>query len=160
MKRNSTLFLQVVIVLFGLGVFALMLWMPTQEGVNANATFSQIYFDDPLLAFVYLGSIPFYVSLFQAVKVLSYVGNNHIFSQPAVNAVQLIKHCAFLLASAIVAVDAFILTNAHPDDDPAGALMLGMIATALSVVVGIAAAVIQKTLQKAVDLKSENDLTV
>lgn len=42
-KRGSTLFLQMVIILFGIGALAFLLWEPTVEGVNAGATFSQIY---------------------------------------------------------------------------------------------------------------------
>ncbi|MDP3794880.1 MAG: DUF2975 domain-containing protein, partial [Candidatus Sungbacteria bacterium] len=74
MKRSSTIFLQIVIVLIGIGVLALMLWEPHLEGRNVNATFFEIYFKDPFLAYVYLGSIPFFVGLYQAFKVLGYVG--------------------------------------------------------------------------------------
>jgi hypothetical protein len=38
--------------------------------------------------------------------------------------------------------------------------MLGFIATFISVVIGTATAVFERTLQNAVDIKSENDLTV
>ena len=43
MKRSSTIFLQVVIVLIGIGALALMLWEPHIEGRNAHATFFQIH---------------------------------------------------------------------------------------------------------------------
>ena len=38
MKRGSTIFLQAVIVLIGVGALALMLWEPHIEGRNVNAT--------------------------------------------------------------------------------------------------------------------------
>ena len=38
MKRSSTIFLQVVIVLIGIGALALLLWEPHIEGRNAHAT--------------------------------------------------------------------------------------------------------------------------
>jgi hypothetical protein len=38
MKRSSTIFLQVVIVLIGIGALAVMLWEPHIEGRNAHAT--------------------------------------------------------------------------------------------------------------------------
>ena len=50
MKRGSTIFLQVLILLFGVGVFALLLWEPQVEGRNVHATQFEIYFKDPFLA--------------------------------------------------------------------------------------------------------------
>jgi len=161
MKKSPTIFLQVVIVLIGIGVFALMLWEPRLEGRNMHATLFEIYFKDPFLACVYIGSIPFFVALYQAVKVLGYVGQNKVFLQPAVNALRTIKYCALITASAIVAVDAYLMIAARTsNDDPAGAVMLGLVATLASVVIATAAAVFERILQNAVDIKSENDLTV
>ena len=37
MKKGSTIFLQVIIVLIGIGALAFMLWEPHVEGVNAHA---------------------------------------------------------------------------------------------------------------------------
>jgi cytochrome bd-type quinol oxidase subunit 2 len=162
MKKSSTLFLQIAIVLVGIAVLAFMLIMPHHEGVNANATsLREIYFDDPFLAYVYLGSIPFFFGLFQAIKLLGFVNKNKVFSQDAIDGLRKIKYCAFITAGAIIAAGIFLRIAAfYHDDDPAGALMLGMIATFASVVVGTAAALFERVLQKAVDMKSENDLTV
>lgn len=161
MKRSSTIFLQIVLALIGLGVLSLMLWGPNLEGRNAHATLFEVYFNDPFLAVVYLGSIPFFVALYQAIKVLGYARQNKVFSQPAVNALRTIKYCAFLLAGAIVAVDVYLMIAARRSgEDAAGAVMLGVIATFISVVIGTAAVTFEKILQNAVAIKSENDLTV
>jgi hypothetical protein len=160
MKKSSTIFLQVVIVLIGIGILTFLLWEPHLEGRNKNATVFEIYFKDPFLAYVYLASIPFFMGLYQAVKLLGYARQNQVFSQAAVKALRTIKYCAFITAGAIVAAITFIRINAHPDDDPAGFVMLGMIATFGSIVIGTAAAVFERVLQNAVDLKAENDLTV
>lgn len=161
------MFLQIVILLIGLGALAFLLMMPRLEGVNAGVTtLYQIYFDDPFLIFVYAGSIPFFVALYQAFKVFGYVGQNKTFSEAAVGALRKIKYCAFITAGAIIAVDAFLMihTRLYPEvgavDGPEGAVMLGLIATFISVVIGTAAAILERTLQNAVELKSENDLTV
>ena len=63
MKRSSTIFLQVVVVLIGIGALAIMLWEPHIEGRNAHATLFEIYFKDPFLAYAYIGSIPFWRSI-------------------------------------------------------------------------------------------------
>ena len=70
MKRSSTIFLQIVIVLIGIGALALLLWEPHLEGVNKHATLFEMYFKDSFLAYVYVASIPFFVALYQAFKVL------------------------------------------------------------------------------------------
>ncbi|MEX1997817.1 MAG: DUF2975 domain-containing protein [Candidatus Andersenbacteria bacterium] len=161
MKRSSTTFLQVVIITLGIGVLAALLVEPHFEGRNANATPFEIYFKDPFLAYVYLGSIPFFVGLYQGIKVLGYVGQNKVFSQAAVNALRTIKYCAFITAGAIVAADAYLMIAARSNgEDAAGAVMLGIIATFASIVIATAAAVFERVLQNAVDIKSENDLTV
>jgi hypothetical protein len=159
MKRSSTIFLQVVIVLIGIGAIALLLWEPQIEGRNAHATLFQIYFNDPFLALVYIGSIPFFVALYQAFKVLGYAGQNKIFSQAAVKALRIIKYCALAIIGFVVVEEVFIMLN-HGSDDPAGGVFVGILITFGSVVIATAAAVFQKLLQNAVDIKSENDLTV
>lgn len=159
-RRSSTIFLQAVLVLVGMGVLAAMLWEPLTEGRNVHATLFQVYFHDPFLAYAYAASIAFFVALYQGFKILAYAGQNKTLSQAVVNALRTIKYCAFITAGAIVAADAYLMLAARGKDDPAGAVMLGIVATFAAVVIGTAAAVLERVLQNAVDIKSENDLTV
>ena len=158
MKRSSAAFLQTVVVLIGIGALALMLWEPHIEGRNKHATPFQIYFKDPFLAYAYVASIPFFVALYQAFKVLGYAGQNKVFSQEAVNAVRTIKYCALAIIG-FVAVSVLFMISADRDDRPAG-LFMRILITFPSIVVAAAAAMFERVLQNAVDLKSENDLTV
>ena len=157
-KRSSTIFLQVVIVLIGIGALALMLWEPHIEGRNAHATTFQIYFNDPFLAYAYIASIPFFVALYQAFKVLGYVRENKTFSQATVKALGTIKYCAIAIIG-IVAVGVVFIMFGDREDRPAGVFMRILI-TFPSIVVATAAAMFERILQNAVDIKSENDLTV
>jgi hypothetical protein len=158
MKRSSTVFLQVVIVLIGIGALALLLWEPHVEGVNKHATVFEIYFKDSFLAYVYIGSIPFFAALYQAFKVLGYAKQNKIFSQAAVKALRTIKYCAIAIIG-FVAVSVIFMMFSDPDDRPAGVFMRILI-TFPSIVVATAAAMFERILQNAVEIKSENDLTV
>jgi hypothetical protein len=158
MKRSSTVFLQIVVVLLGIGALALLLWEPHVEGVNANAAFFEVYLD-PFIALVYLGSIPFFVGVYQAFKVLGYAGRNRVFSPAAVEALRTIRYCAMTVIGFVVLEEIFILLN-HGSDDAAGGVFMGLLITFGSVVVATAAAVFERVLQSAVDIKSENDLTV
>jgi hypothetical protein len=158
MKRSSTIFLQIVIVLIGIGALALMLWEPHIEGRNAHATLFEIYFKDPFLAYAYIASIPFFIALYQAFKVLEFVRQNKTFSQATVKALRTIKCCAIAIIG-FVAVSVIFMMFAENEDRPAGVFMRILIAFP-SIVIATAAAMFQQVLQNAVDIKSENDLTV
>ena len=162
MKKRSlvvpTIFLQAVIVLIGIGALALMLWEPQIEGRNAHATLFEIYFKDPLLAYAYLASIPFFIALYTAFRLLEYVRQNKTFSQATVKALRTIKYCAIAIIG-FVAVSVIFIMFADKDDRPAGLFMRILIAFP-SIVIATAAAMFERILQNAVDIKSENDLTV
>ena len=158
MKRSSTIFLQIVIVFIGLGALAFMLWEPQIEGRNAHSTLFEIYFKDPFLAYVYIASVPFFVALYQAFKVLGYAGQNKVFSQAAVNALRTIKYCAIAILG-FVAVSVVFMPFSDPDDRPPGVVMRIVIAFG-AIVVATAAVTFERIFQNAVDIKSENDLTV
>ena len=158
MKRSSTIFLQIVIVLIGIGALALLLWEPNIEGRNAHATLFQVYFNDPFLAYAYIGAIPFFVAVYQAFKVLGYVGQNKVFSPATVKALRTIKYCAVAIIGFVAGAEIFIMLS--NSDDRAGGVFMGLLITFGSTVMATAAAVFERILQSAVDIKSENDLTV
>ena len=157
MKRSS-IFLQAVIVLIGIGAVALMLWEPHLEGRNAHSTFFEIYFNDPFLAYAYIASIPFFMALYQAIKVLGYSRQNKVFSQAAVKALRTIKYCAISIIGFAVGGEIFIMLSTS--DDRAGGVFMGILIIFGSVVIAAAAAMFERILQNAVDIKSDNDLTV
>ena len=160
MKRGSTIFLQVVIVLIGVGVFALLLWEPQVEGRNVNATQFEIYFKDPFLAYIYLAFVPFFVALYQGFKILGYARRNEIFSQRSVRALRIIKYCALTTATFILGAEAYLSIFIHGKDDIAGGVMMGAFIILVSAIIATTAAVFERRLQNAVEIKSENDLTV
>ena len=159
MRRSATIFLQIVVVVLGIGALAWMLWEPHLEGRNVHATLFQIYFNDPFLAWAYTASISFFVGLYQAFKLLGYIGQNKVFSPRSVRALRTIKYCAKIIVGFIVAAEAYLFI-VRPGDDIAGGVFMGLLIIFVSGVIAIAAAVFEKTLQSAVDIKSENDLTV
>jgi len=158
MKKGSTIFLQVVIVFIGIASLVLMLWEPHLEGRNLHATLFEIYFKDPFLAYAYIGSLPFFVVLYQAFKVLGYARLNKVFSPEAVNALRTIKYCAICIIGFVVVGEIFIVSR--DSDDRAGGVFMGVLIAFGSVVIVTAAAVFERLLQNAVDIKAENDLTV
>ncbi|QHS52560.1 DUF2975 domain-containing protein [Edaphobacter sp. 12200R-103] len=160
MKRSSSVFLQIVIVLIGMGALALLLWEPHLEGRNAHATLFQIYFKDPFLAYAYIGSIAFFIALYQAFKLLGYAGRGEVFTQRSVKALRTIKHCAMTLVGFLAGAEAYFFLVQRSKEDIAGGVMMGLLLIFVSVIAGTMALVLEETLQSAVALKSENDLTI
>src|SRR6266498_5169232 len=159
MKRGSTIFLQVVIALLGVGVLALLLWEPQVEGRNVNATLFEIYFKDPFLAYIYLAFVSFFVGLYQAFKILG-ARRNEIFFQRSVRAFRIIKYCALTTAIFILGAEAYLFIFMRGKDDIAGGVMMGVFIILVSAIIATAAAVFERILQNAVEIKPENDLTV
>ena len=159
MKKSSTVFLQVVIMLIGIVALAIMIRFPLTEGRAINLDLFSIY-SDPFIIYGYAASIAFFVALYQAFKLLGYIGQNKVFSLSSVKTLRTIKYCAITLSISIVMAILYIGTSHNKDDDPAGAIAMGILTTFISIVIATAAAVFEKTLQSAVDIKSENDLTV
>lgn len=158
LKRGSTVFLKVVLLLIAIGMLVGMIRFPQTEGRATNLDLISIY-SDPLIIYGYIASIPFFIGLYQAFKLLGYVDTNNIFSQLAVKAVRNIKYCAIAIGGFIILGILYIRLFVN-GDDPAGPTALGIFTTFASIVIATAAAIFERLLQSAVDIKSENDLTV
>jgi|SRR5678816_4179071 hypothetical protein len=159
MKRISTVFLQTVIVLIGIGALAILLWFPLTEGRAANLDLFHIYFD-PFILYGYATSVAFFVALYKTFKLLGYIGQNKVFSSNSVKTLKSIKYCAIVLGVLIVLAGIYIRLFHSKEDDPAGFLAICIVTTFVSIVVATVAAIFEKLLQNAIDMKSENDLTI
>lgn len=158
MKYISTLFLKSALVLIAVVVLAWMIVFPQLEGRATNLDLISIY-NDPFIIYIYIGSTTFFVGLYQTFKLLNLIGANKAFSKEAVNALKYMRLASFSLIGFIVLALLYIRFFVH-GDDPAGPTMLGIIISFILSIIAIAAAVFQKIFQKALDIKSGNDLTV
>ena len=158
MKRGSTIFLKIAVFLIGspvlaLGIFELY-WLVKNP---ANPDYAHILY--PIVIGIYVSVIPFFVALSQAFKLLSYIDKNQAFSELSVKALQNIKFCAMTISGLYVVILPFVFLGAQLDDAP-GLIIIGMVPVFASMVIAVFAAVLQKLLQEAIDIKSENDLIV
>jgi hypothetical protein len=147
MERGSILFLKAVLVLVGIGALALLLWEPHLEGRNAHATLFEVYFKDPFLAYAYFASIPFFVALYQAYKVLGYAGQHTVFSPATVRALRTIRYCAMAIVGFVAVGEIFILLG--DSDDRAGGVFMGILIIFPSIVIAAAMTVLERVLQNA-----------
>ncbi|MBU5347233.1 DUF2975 domain-containing protein [Paenibacillus sp. FSL W7-1279] len=160
MKRGSTLFLRIAVILIGIPVLALCIFV-----VPEIAEFiAELYPDHTYLRYLvfidlYATAIPFYFALYQAYKLLGYIDKNKAFSELSVRVLKNIKNCATIISSLFVVGMPLFYLIAEKDDAP-GIIIIGMALIFASMVIAVFAAVLQKLLKEAIDIKSENDLTV
>jgi hypothetical protein len=156
MRKAVTLFAQIAILALGIAALVFLLWEPQLEGRNIHATFFQIYFNDPFLAYAYIGSIPFFVGVYQAFRLLGYMRQNRTHSLSSLQALRRIKHCAITIIGFVVIPEAYLLI-ARPDDDIAGGVAIGLFLIIASTVVAITAATLERTLQSTMDIRSAKE---
>src|SRR3989339_325915 len=151
MKQGSTMFLKGVVVLIGLAVLALCVLI-----LYVAITSEELGAYRPVLLGLYLPAIPFYIALREALKLLGYIEKNEAFSQVSVKALKSIKFCGVAISLLFAAGMPLIIHAADQDDAP-GAVMIGLIIIFASLVIATFAALLQKLLQEALDIKNEND---
>ena len=154
MTQGSTLFLKLVIYLIGIAVFGLCIIL------LGNAFFNEsVGYYAPILIGMAVAGIPFFGGLYQGLKLLRFIDKGTAFSEDSVRAIAVLKYCAFVISVMYAAGMPYIISAAQRDDAP-GVVLIGLILIAAPLVVGVCAAVLQKLLQQAIDLKTENELTV
>ena len=156
MKRGSTLILKGVVVLLGLIVSGLCIFaLPRFISSELAGDFDY----GPIFLGMYVPAVPFFIALYQALKLLGYIDKNKAFSKLSINALKRIKYCALIISALYAAGMPYIFYVADRDD-ATGVALIGFVVIGASFVIATAAAVFQRLLQNAVDIKSENDLTV
>ncbi|WP_223554876.1 DUF2975 domain-containing protein [Lysinibacillus sphaericus] len=159
MKRE-TLLLKTAVFLIGIPVLALCIfWLPWFANEAAEHYPKLAYLQYPTLIGVYVTAIAFFVALYMTLRLLSYIDKNEAFSDLSVRALKNIKFCAIIISGMYVIGMPVFYFMADLDDAP-GIIVIGMVIIFASFVIAVFAAVLQKLLKNAIDIKSENDLTV
>ncbi|WP_088042512.1 DUF2975 domain-containing protein [Bacillus sp. EAC] len=159
MKRE-TLFLKFVVVLIGLPVLALCIYVfpeITEYFAELNPKFD--YLQYPFLIGLYVTAMVYFVALYQTLRLLGYIDKSQAFSELSVNVLKNIKFCAITISGFFVVFMPLLYLMAEVDDAP-GIILIGMVIIFGCIVIAVFAAVLQKLLKNAIDIKSENDLTV
>lgn len=160
MKRSSTAVLKAAVFLVGLPVLAVCIYGLSRFDPNspywALPELENLQY--PLLIGMYIGMIPFFIALYQSLKLLGYIDRNQAFSTFSVKAIRNIKRCAIAIIIVYLIEMPFLYMLTMADDAPA--IIMGLFVIFASLVVAVFAALLQKLLQDAIRIKSENDLTV
>ncbi|OIJ21666.1 hypothetical protein BKP45_02785 [Anaerobacillus alkalidiazotrophicus] len=158
MKKGTTLLLKIAVFLIGTPILALCIYgLLLLVGNPVNSNYVHILY--PIIIGLYVTVIPFYYALYHAFNLLIYIDKNEAFSELSVKALTKIKYCAFTISTVYVVIFPFIYTLAEKDD-ATGVILIGMVIIFTSIVIAFFAAVLQRLFIEAIDIKSENDLTV
>lgn len=149
MKKSQIIFLQGVVAVIGLFALAFLLVEPHFEGRNADATFSQVYFNDPFLVCVYIASIFFFMALYQGFKILGNVKNNQTFSEATVKSLRKIRYCAITLVGFVLAGEAYLFLFQRGKDDIAGGVFMGLLLIAAFGITSTVANMFERIVQNA-----------
>jgi len=151
MTKISARFLQSVLVLIGLISIVVLLTAPLREGRAINLSLLKIY-ADPFIAYIYIASITFFTALYQAFKLLTYIGQNKVFTSEAVQTLKNIKNCGIVLCGFIFFAGLYIKIFHSKEDDPAGFLALCFVSAFATIVVATAAGIFQNKFKRGVDM--------
>ena len=159
MKRYSTMILRLAIFASGAIVLAICsgaVWLTIKTEPS-----SEYY----ILSYILLigtcsAAIPFFIALYQSYKLLGYIDTNRVFSELSVKALKIITYSA-LVEFFICAMGGlpFFYIVAEKDDAP-GLILIGMAITGVAFIIFVFASVLNRLLQDAIAMKSENDLTI
>lgn len=153
-KQGSTLFLKFVVCLIGITVLALCIFV-----LPPLIATEEVGYYRPILYGLYVTAIPFFIALYQALKLLRFIEKNKTFSGVSVKTLKNIKYCAIAISALFTVGIPYIYYAAKIDDAP-GVMLIGLVIIFASLVIATASGVFQRLLQNAVDMKAENDLTV
>lgn len=160
MKNTPTLLLRLVVV----GIAALALFLTVLIAYVIAVGWADEYPAYELLRYPMVSALavsvaPVLLAAWQVMKLLGYIDKNIAFSNLSVTAVRKIKHFAFIAAAlyAVALPGAYIMAES---DDAPGLVLIATAFVCVPIAIGIFAAVVQGLFQNAIDIKSENDLTV
>lgn len=158
MKLETTGFLKLSVLFIGVIILLLCIfWLPWEARRTTEMFPEFAYLKYPVLLGLYITAIPFFIALYQFLKLLIYVEENSAFSELAVTSLKKIKYCANIITVLyIIGFFFLIFQNAlHP-----GIALIAFAIIFTAIIISLFSAVLQAILKNALDIKSENDLTI
>lgn len=94
----KTTILKLAVVIIGIVVFFLCIfWLPWLARDTAQMNPEYGYLRYPVLIGMYITAIPFYIALYQALKLLNYIESKNAFTQLTIESLKYIKHSAIMI---------------------------------------------------------------
>jgi hypothetical protein len=163
MKLNTTTTTKGLIYLMGfsvLGILTILVPEILREEAQGRANPPASW---PVYTTVWVYSVPIFVALYQTWKLVRLIEQKKAFSQKAVSILKKIKYTAltFCLMVIIGTITGIVWgRKVDPTEDYAPLGAMGIIFSFVSSVITAFIAILERLLQNAIDIKSENELTV
>ncbi|WP_336773946.1 DUF2975 domain-containing protein [Paenibacillus sp. MMO-58] len=157
MNRVSTFFLKITVLLMAIPAIAVCVFAVIALIRNDPNQFpGRMHLSD--IGF-FVAVIPYFIALYMAMRLLGYIDKNIAFSELSVRALKKIKYCGVCIGIIFVAMMPFVFVMARQEDAP-GIIVMGLAVAFASFVIAVFGALLERLLQNAIKLKSENELIV
>lgn len=159
-QKGSTWFLRATVLALGIVILALCaIVLPAVHNEWPSEYPEMAYLRYPVLLALTVTAILFFIASYHTLKLLNLIDKNKAFSELSIDALKIIKFCAIGIGTVYAAAMPLIYYTAEHDDAP-GLIVIGMVFVCAPLVIAVFAAVLQRLLQSAITIKTENDLTV
>lgn len=116
----------------------------------------------PVLIFLYVTSVPFYVAIAQALKICTAVINDKPFSKENVRSFTIAKYCAVpeLVLYVLAAFGLYYYTAVVKGQVLPMAVIIASVIAFCALIMSIACSVLVELLKKAIYMQEENEMTI
>lgn len=160
MKRATTLFLRAALIIIALGVAVLCaIAIPHIWGEVPSSSSGFSYAIYTIFIGMYVAAVPYFVGVYKAWQLLNLIDKGKAFSGASVKVVQAISICAAIISGIYIVCLPFFYIWAQGSDAP-GLVIIGMMLVGVPMIVAVFAALFQRLISEATDIKAENELTV
>jgi hypothetical protein len=160
MKRILTVFLRAAILGMALGsVTVCTVLLPSIWSDIATEYSGYTYAVYAVVAAVFIATVPFFVGLYGAWKLLDHIDKGRAFSHESARAIRLIAIAAGIVSMLYILSLPLVYIWAENDDAP-GLLLVGMTLVAGPLVIAVFALLLHRLVSEATSIKTENELTV
>ncbi|WP_019376950.1 DUF2975 domain-containing protein [Virgibacillus halodenitrificans] len=158
MQRVIIPFLKIAILIMGLLAIVFgFIGLPqlAEEAAKLNPEYA--HFQYPVLIGIELTAIPFFIVLHQAFVLLKLIEKEAAFSASANDCLNKIKYCALFIVIMYTTGSLYLSIQSalHP-----GVAIIGVAIILIALIISVFAAMLQKLLTRAIEMKVENKLTV
>lgn len=158
MNRSSTLFLRLVLSLMAIAALVICgLGVPRMVADEVSRHPNGVGVPYAIMVCAYILCIPFFTALYQGFRVLNYVDRDKTFSHATAASLRRIRFCALVIGAAFFAgIVTLRILSAGTGEDSAGPTAIAMLIMFFCLIVTAVSTVLEKQVQKAIDLKSES----
>lgn len=158
--KKETLFLKFALFCIAIPVIALCIFVfpvIVEDAPKGSQKMAIVLYG--IMAAMYISVIPFFLALLQTYRLLGYIDKNQAFSDLSVQALKKIKLYALSICG-VFAISLPLFYIVGEVDDAPGVIIISLVLIFAPTVIAVFAAVLEKLLKNAIEMKIEHDLTI